>query len=188
MAGTVATTTNSGSLNPLLTAKQRTWHDMDLLNGLAGWAPEHRTWLAPDNGAEHKLFMSCLRGVKELGKFGLLDSIANSPAKVADILSDHKDIQGVMVDFLWKKDVVASNRVIFGILPTDPMAPVMKEMLAEARLLKAFKAKNPSAGTKVQKIRKFEVHCDKVPAKPRLAAAPAAQALASPGVADKPKG
>lgn len=185
MAGTVATTTNNGSLNPLLTAKQRTWHDMDLLNGLAGFAPEHRTWLAPDNGAEHKLFTACLRGVKELGKFGLLDAIAGNPAKVADILSDHKDIQGVMVDFLWKKAVAASARVIFGILPNDPMAPVMKEMVSEARLLKAFKAKNPSAGAKVPKIPRFEPYFDKTPAKAQVGATPAPQALASPGVANK---
>ena len=185
MFGSVATTTNNGSLNPLLTAKQRTWHDMDLLNGLAGWAPEHRTWLAPDNGAEHKLFTSCLRGVKELGKFGLLDTIASNPGKVADILSDHKDIQGVMVDLLWKKDVAGSNRVIFGILPSDPMAPVMREMISEARLIKAFKAKNPSAGAKVPKIRKFEPHFDKKPAQAAVGATPAPQALAAPGVAPR---
>lgn len=185
MAGIVATTNTGRDLNPLLTAKQRTWHDMDLLNGLAGWAPEHRTWLSPDNGAEHKLFTACLRGVKELGKFGILGPIAGSPSKVADILSDHKDIQGVMVDFLWKKSVAASPRVFFGILPTDPMAPVMKEMVTEARLLKAFKATNPSAGTKVPKVPRFEVHCDKVLPKAQIAATPAPQALASPGVANK---
>lgn len=183
----VQPTTGSGkNSNPLLTAPGKTWFDTDLLNGLAGFAPEHCTWLVPDNGAEHRLFLSCLRGVKELGKFGLLDAIATDPRKIADILSDHKGIQKTMVEFLWKKCAIKSSRVFIGIKPDDPLAPVMKEMVTEARLLKACKAQLTSG---VPKIPVFEVHFERTAQRPAaLAKNTPSPALLSPaGVTDKTK-
>lgn len=137
------TTSGRAPLSPLLTAPGKTWHNMSLLNEKAGFVVKYRKWLSPNEPAEPHLFSSCLRGVKELAKFGLLKPIEGDPAKIADTLSSHMDVQRLMGCLVWQKRVISdppSNRVFWEVTKDDPMAPVLLQLVTEGRLKKACEA------------------------------------------------